>query len=206
MGADPQLLRRAWQALIEKAAQHRTMTYEEIAVVVGWRPGAGRAVGRWILEPIRAYCESNGLPPLTSLVVKKGSGKPGRGLIRHIGDDVYMQQMRVFAHQWAKPRTSISDGSNGEEDDTTSIKNGGQALPRPASTDRLERTPDGMQFGTPHQAGMSLRDWFAGQYIARARYAFSPDDLIRDEAVKLRAQEIARIAYILADAMVEARG
>ena len=92
------LVERAWRVLIAAATSRKTLTYGELCRSVGY-PSL-RSVGNWVLEPIRAYCESNGLPALTSLVVRKGARRPGRGLLTHIGDDVEHQQQRVFAHKW----------------------------------------------------------------------------------------------------------
>ena len=66
---------------------------------------------------------------------------------------------------------------------------GGPAFPRPAS--------QGLG-GFSEQAswGMSLRDWFAGQVLAGIAGTRLPAD---------GAEEVARIAYETANAMLEAR-
>lgn len=49
-----------------------------------------------------------------------------------------------------------------------------------------------------YEAGMSLRDWFAGQALAGWMASFSPD-------CRMKATNCAALAYELADAMLEAR-
>jgi hypothetical protein len=50
--------------------------------------------------------------------------------------------------------------------------------------------------GTKYEAGMTLRDYFAGQWLSRV--GFSPES-------KHEIIEIAEMAYTIADAMLEAR-
>ena len=52
------------------------ITYSALAARVG---GTAAEVGPTVLEEIASYCEQEGLPPLTGLVVGKDSGKPGTG-------------------------------------------------------------------------------------------------------------------------------
>lgn len=74
-----------------------------------------------------------------------------------------------------------------------SAKNGGPALPRPASVDPTSGSlPDGDDV-VREQDSMTLRDWFAGMAITGC--VFDWDD----------APEAARAAYALADAMIVAR-
>jgi hypothetical protein len=68
-------------------------------------------------------------------------------------------------------------------DGTWEMNNGGQAFP-PLSI-----------------PGMTLRDWFAGQAIANERVTGDPD-VITKEAYLL---SVAEDAFIMADAMIEAR-
>ena len=52
------------------------ITYSSLAERVG---GTAAEIGPTVLEEIASYCEQEGLPPLTGLVVGKDSGKPGAG-------------------------------------------------------------------------------------------------------------------------------
>lgn len=70
-----------------------------------------------------------------------------------------------------------------------------RAFPRPYS--QHNDSPDFTE-GYPEQAGLLARDWFAG----RAMEAFIT---VREDWSDSALQEIARAAYAMADAMLEAR-
>jgi len=53
----------------------QTMTYEGLSILMYGKPAAG--VLAQILGHIAFYCEDNHIPPLTTIVVAKGEGKPG---------------------------------------------------------------------------------------------------------------------------------
>ena len=69
---------QAWQILIGKAMNRQTVTYEGLSELMYRKPAAG--VLAEILGHIAFYCIDNGLPPLTSLVVGKYGGKPGKDI------------------------------------------------------------------------------------------------------------------------------
>jgi len=69
---------QAWQILVGKAMNRQTMTYELLSQLMYRKDAAGVLAS--ILGHIAFYCEDNGLPPLTSIVVGKGGGKPGVGI------------------------------------------------------------------------------------------------------------------------------
>ena len=71
-----------------------------------------------------------------------------------------------------------------------SVNDGGQAFPRAGF--------DGPEGAGEPIAGMSLRDWFAGQALAGWLASFGPG-----EAVK--AESVAEFSYEIADAMLAAR-
>jgi hypothetical protein len=68
------------------------------------------------------------------------------------------------------------------------IKTGGPAFARPCSVDRFSRTV------IPEQAGMTLRDYFAGQVLI----TLAGDYQMSDDLT-------AEICYRIADAMLKAR-
>jgi hypothetical protein len=80
------------------------------------------------------------------------------------------------------------------------IENGGPAFPSAAT--RGVMGSDGVIYPNPFDfAGMSLRDWFAGQVLAFT--ASEMTGLYQTEAEY--AQQVAVTSYKLADAMIAAR-
>lgn len=74
---------------------------------------------------------------------------------------------------------------------------GGPAFPQTS----LERSPFGIESAPPaevHHRGLSLRDWFAGQALAKMLSG-------RSVWTCAHAEDIARNAYEIADAMLKAR-
>jgi hypothetical protein len=76
------------------------------------------------------------------------------------------------------------------EDDPQAIQDGGPAFPDPARADR--------KWSGPPRLGMSLRDYFAAKAMA-AQY--SDPKAARDQY----PEDIAFVAYKVADAMLKAR-
>jgi len=83
-----------WQILISAAHNRQVLTYE----IVGKHIGLGPQALANHLGHIMNHCDRNGLPPLTVLVVKKGPGRPGKGLTttKNLDED----RERVFTHNW----------------------------------------------------------------------------------------------------------
>lgn len=94
----------------------------------------------------------------------------------------------------------------GERDHGSIIEDGGPAFPGDMPTVQL----DGNKL--PFAPGMSLRDWFAGQFLSAAATANEPLGVSLDAAqeeidaaLKDAWTAVARAAYIAADAMLRAR-
>lgn len=66
------------------------------------------------------------------------------------------------------------------------------------------RSPDGM-IGTDLSAGMTLRDWFAGQALPQVMNSVSGLDMPTGTTSKMLSEVIAVQAYELADAMLAER-
>ena len=66
---------QAWQILVSRAMNRQTLTYEGLSALMYGKQAAG--VLAQILGHVAFYCKDNQLPPLTTLVVVKGEGKPG---------------------------------------------------------------------------------------------------------------------------------
>ena len=83
-----------WSLLAWAASNRQILTYDIVARLTGVvRPSIGD-----FLRPIQQFCTEEGLPPLTSLVVKEPDGIPGEGFIA--AADVPAAQLRVFQHSW----------------------------------------------------------------------------------------------------------
>jgi hypothetical protein len=77
----------------------------------------------------------------------------------------------------------------------------GPAFPTSVAADSL----GGLNYG---ESGMSLRDWFAGQALARIDIADAHDEepeTLPTETLMLWIEWQARYAYAVADAMLKAR-
>jgi hypothetical protein len=85
------------------------------------------------------------------------------------------------------------------------MNDGGPAFARAGSEDRRDGDmPDGNRYDKPCE-GMSLRDWFAGQALA-ALTAAHCDELLKLGQINLAGPDnVAKDAYLLADAMLAAR-
>jgi len=97
----PERASQIWQILVHKAADRETVTYGEVADLMGI--GSPRGLGAF-LDYIKRYCSANRLPPLHVLVVSKATGAPGKGL-RVV--DFEAERDRVFDFNWfalAPPR------------------------------------------------------------------------------------------------------
>ena len=69
---------QAWQILVGAAMNRKTYTYEILSIKMYGKKAAG--VLDKILGHIAFYCNDNDLPALTSIVVGKGRGTPGRDI------------------------------------------------------------------------------------------------------------------------------
>jgi len=84
-----------WQILISKAHNRQTITYGNLADLMGFK-GAGVLAEK--LGHIMHFCDQNDLPPLTVLVVNRITGKPGEGLTAN--EDFDVERENVFKHNW----------------------------------------------------------------------------------------------------------
>ncbi len=93
-----------WQILISAAHNRQILTYK----IVGKFTGMGSGTQAQTLDMIMRYCKRNALPPLTSLVVKKTTGRPGAGLTTVV--DLDRDREKVFAYNWfGHPPVTIAD-------------------------------------------------------------------------------------------------
>jgi len=85
-----------WQILVAKASSRETLTYGELAKLLKYG-GAGTLSHS--LGHIMYYCQQNGLPPLTVIVVNKATGSPGDGL-DVLPSEQNSKREEVFQYPW----------------------------------------------------------------------------------------------------------
>ena len=113
-----------WQVLVSAAHHRQILTYEILADLIGIGPeGKGAGTLAQPLGHVMEYCRANGLPPLTVLVVNKGTGQPGSGLTTI--KELHSDRERVFAHQWLRLRPpQVGELANSVPNDAAQEPNG----------------------------------------------------------------------------------
>jgi hypothetical protein len=96
---------RIAEVLVEKARARVRTTYEQLAQAVDWSHPTGRGLGKHLYE-VMHYCKAHSLPPLTVIVVRKGTRTPSPDALPHIiaalgAIDIDVKQAEVFAFDWA---------------------------------------------------------------------------------------------------------
>lgn len=91
--------------LAQKAAMRQRTTYQQVGEAVGWNHPNGRGLGAH-LEVILHYLADKGLPPLTTILVRKGERHPHEDAMAYIrevlGDiDIELIQQEVFDFDWS---------------------------------------------------------------------------------------------------------
>jgi hypothetical protein len=98
---------------------------------------------------------------------------------------------RIYLYHRRKICGKVVKDYTQEDDDMTTINDGGPAFPRSAAFSNAERT------ACTEQDGMTLRDWFAGQALAGMGVECTSDEFCHSS--------VAECAYAYADAMLRAR-
>ena len=88
---------QAWLILVAAAMNRQTLTYLGLSQLMYQRKAQG--VLDKVLGHIAYFCNDNGLPALTAIVVGKGRGTPGRDIP---ADRTRMDEIReeVYAEDW----------------------------------------------------------------------------------------------------------
>ena len=121
---------RAWNILTECAKQRKTITYKQLADLLGMHH---RSV-RFILGPIQDYCLAEPLPALTILVVNQ-HGQLGSGFIA-LGPDRFGEGLQeVYSCPWHSLPNPFGFASDGTE--YKALLN--QLLARPQDTEDIYR-------------------------------------------------------------------
>ena len=88
---------QAWQILVSAAMNRQTITYKTLGRMMYRRDAAG--VLDKILGHIAYFCNDNNLPPLTSIVVGKKRGTPGKDIPINFGK-LNQEREKVYATDW----------------------------------------------------------------------------------------------------------
>lgn len=87
---------QAWQYLLGKAANRQIVKYDELRVLMGYPTNNPLTP---ILGCIMFFCEQNGLPPLSIIVVNR-HGVPGEGFTAEEMEDYHQRREDVFNYNW----------------------------------------------------------------------------------------------------------
>ena len=92
---------QVWVILIGAAANRQTITYLDLALRMGFNENS-RHITPQFLDPVARYCQREGLPALTSLVVSEASGQPGEGIRPFIrqGNTYESERELVYRENW----------------------------------------------------------------------------------------------------------
>ena len=94
---------QVWLILVHCARLKRTITYGEVATLMGFDSTAARTS----ITPVAIvaiWCKNHGLPLLNTLVVTKDTGEPGHQVILKDGETAAQGQQRVFGFDWFSVR------------------------------------------------------------------------------------------------------
>lgn len=94
------------QFLAMKASQKQRTTYQQLGEAVGWSHPTGRGLGGH-LEVVLRFLAAEGLPPLTTILVKKGARHPADDAMQYIRSvlgeiDIEATQQSVFSFDWSQ--------------------------------------------------------------------------------------------------------
>ena len=95
--AEPYSALRAYLVLICYAAHHRTITYGELAQRI---QRGGPNLLKEPLDCLTRWCQREGLPAITSLVVEQTTGLPAPGFTVVPRDEIPAEQERVWGRDW----------------------------------------------------------------------------------------------------------
>src|SRR5439155_23720502 len=88
---------QAWQILVSAAMNRQTLAYKDLAKLMYHRDAQG--VLDKIPGHVAFYCIDHELPPLTSIVVGKSRGTPGRDIPMDLAKPD-TERERIYANDW----------------------------------------------------------------------------------------------------------
>ncbi|HEX8361905.1 MAG TPA: HNH endonuclease signature motif containing protein, partial [Longimicrobium sp.] len=103
-----------WQELAEYARAGKPVTYG----MLGKLTEIHHRALRYPLAIIEHYCQDNGLPPLSILVVEQGTHRPGSGFEAWDGEEFGTLATQVYTFDWSSygnPFQFAADGTRPEE-------------------------------------------------------------------------------------------
>jgi hypothetical protein len=84
---------------IRKTTDRKTLTYGELAELMGYDRRAGHTLSRQ-LGIVGHYCLQNGLPTLNAIVVNQNTGEPGDDVVLTKGHTPKEERKAVMATNW----------------------------------------------------------------------------------------------------------
>jgi hypothetical protein len=87
---------QGWQYLISKACNRQLVRYDHLRGIMGYQDNRPLFP---ILGHIMYYCQQEGLPPLTIIVVNE-DGTPGEGFNQFERTEFDRQRERTFTYDW----------------------------------------------------------------------------------------------------------
>lgn len=90
---------QVWVILVACTMMHRTLTYGELARLMGYDTTAARTTIK-PLAIIAKFCLDHGLPQLNALVVNAETGEPGHHVILKAGETSQQARQMVFDFDW----------------------------------------------------------------------------------------------------------
>ena len=90
---------QVWVVLVATAMSHQTVTYGELAKLMGYDTTAARTTIK-PLAILAKFCLNHDLPQLNALVVAADTGEPGGQIILKDGETSQQAQQQVFGFDW----------------------------------------------------------------------------------------------------------
>ena len=102
---DTRRLVKTYLILVGKATNRQTIRYGDLADQMGL-PAVG--LGQSCLNPVYRFCEENGYPDLTTLVVRRDTGEPAEGHFDRA--TLYREREVVYDFPWTDYAPPTGDG------------------------------------------------------------------------------------------------
>lgn len=101
---------RAWPILALAATQSRDLTYKQLGAELGIHHRACR----YVLHEIQTYCQDQGWPILTMVVVNSKTGLPGAGCVVHEPDVIEEKRAELRVFPWLEQENPFGYAATGQ--------------------------------------------------------------------------------------------